>query len=131
PRRVTEFDSMRLRSLLASARAPQSDLNPHLDKLQQLLETAEIVAQREVPGDVVTMNSRVRLKDDRVNDEMVMSLVFPADAVGDTDPAEFCISVLSPLGLSLLGRKAGDVVEGRLRVDELLYQPEAAGDFHL
>jgi regulator of nucleoside diphosphate kinase len=38
---------------------------------------------------------------------------------------------LSPLGLSILGRRTGDIVDGRVRIDELLYQPEAAGDFHL
>jgi regulator of nucleoside diphosphate kinase len=130
-RRLTEFDSVRLRMLLTTARAPRSRLNTYLDQLQQLLETADIVAPRDIPVNVVTMNSRVRLRDDHVEGEMAVSLVFPADAVGDADLERFQVSVLSPLGLSILGRRTGDIVDGRVRIDELLYQPEAAGDFHL
>jgi regulator of nucleoside diphosphate kinase len=128
---LTEFDSMRLRVLLTSARTPGSELNVYLDRLQRLLETADIVAPRDVPRDVVTMNSKVCLKDDRADHDMALSLVFPADAARDADLEKSDISVLSPLGLSLLGRRIGDVVEGRVRIDELLYQPEAAGEFHL
>lgn len=131
PRRVTEFDSMRLRTLLATARTPGSKLNTFLDKLQRLLEAADIVTPRDVPGDVVTMNSRVCLRDDHTDQEMALSLVFPADAARDDDIEQFDVSILSPLGLSLLGRRVGELVEGGIRIHELGYQPEAAGDFHL
>ena len=128
---LTAFDSERLRFLLASARAPGSKLNVYLDRLQRLLELADIVAPREVPGDVVTMNSKVRLKDDQAGRDMALSLVFPADAAQDADPEKFEVSILSPLGLSILGRRIGDAVGSRVRIDGLLYQPEAAGEFHL
>ena len=128
---LTEFDSMRLRVLLTSARTPGSKLNVYLDRLQRLLETADIVAPRDIPRDVVTMNSKVRLKGDHVEHDMALSLVFPADAARDADLEKLDVSILSPLGLSLLGRRIGEVVDGRVRIDELLYQPEAAGEFHL
>jgi regulator of nucleoside diphosphate kinase len=128
---LTEFDSERLRILLASARTPGSKFKVYLDRLQRLLETADIVAPRDVPRDVVTMNSKVRLKGDHAEHDMALSLVFPADAARDSDLEKLDVSVLSPLGLSILGRRIGDVVEGRVRIDELLYQPEAAGQFHL
>lgn len=129
--KITEFDSTRLRRLLASARSPESLVNADLDKLQRLLESAEMVAPEEVPADVVTMNSQVQLKDEDANTEMTLSLVFPADALRDTDFEKMNVSVLTPIGLSILGRRIGDTVEGRIRVHELLYQPEAAGDYHL
>ena len=81
---VTDFDSMRLRALLATARTPGSPVSSHLDRLQRLLEAANTVPSRDVPGDVVTMNSMVRLKDDSGH-EMTVSLVFPADAPRDAD----------------------------------------------
>ncbi|HET9213096.1 MAG TPA: GreA/GreB family elongation factor [Thermoanaerobaculia bacterium] len=63
-----------------------------------------------------------------------MPFVFPHEA----DYKEGRISILAPLGTALLGFRVGDVVEWRmpagtrtLRIEELLYQPEAAGDFHL
>jgi regulator of nucleoside diphosphate kinase len=77
------------------------------------------------------MNSRVLLKDDRTDREMTLSLVFPADAARDGDTGESDVSVLSPLGLSILGRRVGEVVAGRIRIDDVLYQPEASGAFHL
>jgi regulator of nucleoside diphosphate kinase len=129
--KITEFDSMRLRRLLASGRTAGSPINADLDKLQCLLESAETVAPENVPADVVTMNSQVQLKDEEANAEMTLSLVFPADALRDTDFGKMHVSVLTPIGLSILGRRIGDTVEGRIRVHELLYQPEAAGDYHL
>ncbi len=126
---ISEFDSRRLRTLIASIRSAQSPANAHLDKLQRLLEAADTVPPQQVPHDVVTMNSQVRLKDDEKNNEMTLSLVFPLDAIKDKDFEKLNVSVLSPIGLSILGRRVGDVLEGRIRIDDLLYQPEAAGDF--
>jgi regulator of nucleoside diphosphate kinase len=47
-------------------------------------------------------------------------------------------SILAPLGTALLGFRVGDVVDWqmpagtrKLRIDEILYQPEASGDYHL
>jgi regulator of nucleoside diphosphate kinase len=48
------------------------------------------------------------------------------------------LSVLTPLGVRLLGARVGDVIEWpvpsgvrRLRVQRILFQPRAAGDFNL
>jgi len=87
-----------------------------------------------VPPDVITMNSRVRLYDLDADEELIFTLVFPEDA----DPAENKISVLAPIGMAMLGYRVGDTFEwevpagiSRLRVLEILYQPEAAGDYDL
>ncbi|HNS19590.1 MAG TPA: GreA/GreB family elongation factor [Sedimentisphaerales bacterium] len=129
---ITEFDSARLRAMIASIQSPESPSNALLDRLRRLLESAHTVAPQDVPSDVVTMNSQVRLKDNEKNCEMTVSLVFPLDSLKDKkDFDEMNVSVLSPIGLSILGRRVGDTLDGRIRVDRLLYQPEAAGDFHL
>ena len=80
------------------------------------------------------MNSKVRVTDLDTGESRVYTLVFPHDA----DYKEGRISILAPLGTALLGFQAGDVVEWRmpagtrkLRIDEILYQPEAAGHYHL
>ncbi len=130
-RQVTEFDSLRLNTLIADIRSPGTPVSPFLDRLQQVLESACTVAPREVADNVVTMNSQVRLKDHKRKDEMNCSLVFPLDAVKGEDAEKRNVSVLSPMGLSILGRRVGDTIEGRIHVDQMLYQPEAAGDFHL
>jgi regulator of nucleoside diphosphate kinase len=45
---------------------------------------------------------------------------------------------MAPLGMALLGYRKGDIVKWtvpsgvkKLRVDDIIYQPEAAGDYHL
>ena len=88
----------------------------------------------DIPPDVVTMNSRLRLLDLDSGKEMLFTLVFPSDA--DSDQGR--ISILAPLGTAVLGFRRGDTFEWRmpgrvrrLRVEEVLYQPEAAGDYHL
>jgi regulator of nucleoside diphosphate kinase len=80
------------------------------------------------------MNSRVGLVDLDTEEEMVYTLVFPHEA----DITQSKISVLAPIGTAILGYRVGDtltwqVPDGmrRLRVKQILYQPEAAGDYHL
>jgi regulator of nucleoside diphosphate kinase len=65
---------------------------------------------------------------------MVYSLVFPNEA--DIDEGK--ISVLAPVGTAMIGYRVGDVIEWevpsrlrRLKVEEIIYQPEASGDYHL
>lgn len=125
---LTAYDFMRLSGLATPVKTPSNESDNNLEKkLANLLEQAEIVTPWEIPHDVITMNSKVRLKDHATGEEMVLSLVFPKEV----DVEKKSISVLAPIGLSILGRRVGDKVEGRIEVEELLYQPEAAGHFHL
>ena len=127
---VTEEDMQRLSDLVASAERISSRDLPHLRMLKEELEQAQIVSSEEIPGDVVTMNSRVRLKDLDSGRESIYVLVFPRDA----DVAQGRISVLAPIGTAIIGYRAGDMIvwsvpagERRFRLEEILYQPEAAG----
>jgi regulator of nucleoside diphosphate kinase len=92
------------------------------------------VEARAIPHDVVTMSSRVRLKDLGMNEEKVCTLVFPSEA----DLSQQKISVLAPIGTAILGYRIGDTVEWRvpagvkkLRIEEILFQPEAEGHYQL
>lgn len=80
------------------------------------------------------MRSTVRLKDLESGKEMIYSLVFPDEA----DVEQGRISVLAPVGTAMIGYRGGDTIEWevpsglrRLKVEEVLYQPEASGDYHL
>lgn len=130
---ITRFDKARLMRLLRSLDAAQ-EIREELDDLEQELERGTEVESTEVAPDVVTMNSTVRVTDVDANTTHLYTIVFPSDA----DFEKGRISILSPLGTALLGYRAGDVVTWemprgtrRLRIEELVYQPEAAGDFHL
>jgi len=125
--KLTGFDAERLRRLLPGGESTRPSEDAYLERLHRLLETADTVPPEEVPHNVVTMNSQVRLK--KARDEIRVALVFPGDEDRDGDFEPMKVSVLTPIGLAILGRRVGDSVEGRVRIQDLLYQPEAAGHF--
>jgi len=131
---ITEFDKSRLEELIAVAEEFGGHDRKDLESLAEELEKAEVVSPKNVPADVVTMNSKVVLRDLDTSEEMTYTLVFPRDANIDAG----AISVLAPVGTAILGYAKGDVVEWpvpsgvrRIRIEEIVYQPEAAGDYHL
>jgi regulator of nucleoside diphosphate kinase len=117
---VTETDLAMLRRLL-----------PH-DELQRELDRAIVVSPEAVPREVVTMNSRVRYVDESTGEHRLVTIVYPMDA----DASEGKISVLAPVGAALIGLSIGQAIEWdfpdgirrRLRVEDVSYQPESAGN---
>lgn len=132
---ITKTDSERLGNLIEIVRNKNDRANfAYINRLEEELENAEIIAPEHVPPEVVTMRSKIKLKDLDTGKENVYSIVFPAEANLD----EGKISILAPLATALLGYKRGDTVEfkapgrlRRLRIEEILYQPESAGDYNL
>ena len=125
---ISEDDHERLQHMIDSRRRSRRDTD-HLAALEEELGRATIVRGKELPRDVVTMNSRVRVKDLGNGNEFVYQIVFPRDA----DVAENRISILAPIGTGLLGYRAGATLEWpvpagtrRLRIVAVEYQPEAA-----
>jgi regulator of nucleoside diphosphate kinase len=130
---ITEADFDRLKHLLESPRFRTTHA-VLLMALEAELVRGEVVASDRVPDDVVTMHSRVRVRDLDDDEKDTYTLVYPDDA----DINEGKLSVLAPLGTALLGTRVGDVVEfeapagtRRLKIERVLYQPEAAGHLHL
>ena len=132
---ITKPDQERLTRLIEFTRERDDDANrKYLDSLEEELAKAEVVHQQDIPPDVITMRSTVRLKDLDTGREMIYGLVFPTEANYDDGK----ISVLAPIGTAMLGYRLGDVIEWkvpsglrRLKVEKVLYQPESKGDYHL
>ena len=131
---ITEFDRTRLEELIEVAEEFGGRDRRDLETLAEELARAEVVSSKDVPPDVVTMNSKVVLRDIDTSEEMTYVLVFPKDANIDAG----AISILAPVGTAILGYAKGDVIEWpvpsgirRISIEEILYQPEAAGDLHL
>jgi len=129
---ITENDMKRLRELIMVAREFDNGEKKYLKKLEDELDKGEVVNSQDVPNDVITMNSKVCLRNINTQKEIIYWLVFPDDANADQGK----ISILAPIGTALLGYKVGDIIEWRvpagltkLKVEEILYQPEAAGDY--
>lgn len=123
---ITEVDKTRLTNLVAYEQAQE------IFELEHEIERAIVVDPRDVARDVVTMNSRAVLELD--DEEVEVALVYPEDADGSAGK----LSVCSGVGTAILGYKEGDAIDWRtadrtrhIRIGRVLYQPEAAGDFHL
>lgn len=131
---ITDFDLKRLEGLIENASRRSSRDGKHLEELEQELFKADVVPPAGIPPDVITMNSRVCLQDMESGEELVYTLAFPVDA--DVESGK--ISVLAPIGMAMIGYRTGDLITWRvpgglkkLKVKKILYQPEAAGDYHL
>jgi regulator of nucleoside diphosphate kinase len=125
---VTDQDYGRLLELVDQHDSPTSSA------LEDELSRARIVPQREIPEGVVTMNSDVVYEDGASGVRRTVRLVYPRDA----DAALGRVSVMAPIGAALLGLRVGQEIDWevpggarRVRVVEVIYQPEAAGDLAL
>ncbi len=130
---ITAFDKKRLDELIAVAREFGEHARNDLHDLSEELARAKVVEPKKVPPSVVTMNSKVILQNLDTSEELTYCLVFPDEA--DIDSG--AISILAPVGTAILGYGEGDVIEWavpsgktRIRIEKILYQPEASGDFH-
>lgn len=131
---ITSFDRDRLMDLIEGIRAYNKKSNATLDMLEHELIRGTIVDPKEIPPDVVTMNSKVSIVDVDSGKKKTYSLVFPSKAKID----ENRLSILAPLGTALLGYRVGDVIQWDVpsgkktfKITNILYQPEASGNYAL
>ncbi len=127
---ITHEDFRKLKQLLFSETASTLAPNSNLADLKDELELADVVDCTEVPGDVITMNSTVRLRDAKTGELDTYTLVFPNEA----DISQNKLSILAPIGTAILGYRVGDEVRWRVpsgwrrvQVEAVLFQPEREG----
>src|SRR5438045_1083598 len=77
---LSEVDHQRLAALVESSRADCREREDYLASLEGELDQARVVSPGEVPPDVVTMNSAVRLRDLSSGEAVTYTLVYPARA---------------------------------------------------
>ncbi len=131
---ITKTDRKRLeRAIWPSGRKYDRDLPWHVTALQEELNRAKFVDAKNIPPDVVTMNSTVQVRA-AGHDADTYTIVYPGNA--DIDAGR--ISVLSPMGLALLGARVGEEVRWdtpagprRYTLEKIIFQPESARQWEL
>lgn len=126
---ITDQDYHRLTALVSQVEGQWAEV------LEEELGRAHVISQKEISKDVVTMNSRVKFLDEATGQESEMTLVYPQDAKLEAGR----ISILAPVGIALLGLTAGQSIDWKmpngvikkLQVKEVIYQPEASGQWEL
>jgi regulator of nucleoside diphosphate kinase len=120
--------------LIITARQFGSTQSTLLDTLEGELKRATILPPEEIPPYVVTMNTCVRLIDTATAEEMTYTLVFPSDE----DLQQGKLSILSDLGVAIIGFSVGNTVEWQfpeglrsIRIGMVYFQPEATKQYQM
>ena len=129
---LTDLDHVRL-TKLAEARGSAPLPSQVLEPLQDLLTDANVVPSREVGKNIVTVYSQLLVRLPGSAEASQIALCYPNDA----ELTKGFISVLSPMGLALLGLSAGQTAQWRgpngqtisALVESVVFQPEASGDY--
>lgn len=131
-RRINKFDYARLVAL-CTARVKGGDGFPS-DLLRKLLKKSQILEHKSTPPQLVTMNSCVEVLNVQTKERMKLTLVFPDNT--DTDRKK--ISIEDPMAMAVLGHGKGEIVNYAsstgsiwLKIERVIYQPEAAGNYAL
>ena len=126
---IADDDRARLETLLRLLAASDHYQPRSGAALAGELRRAKVVPRAQLPTDVVTMNTTVRMRELVTGEEETYTLVYPDEA----DIEANRLSILAPVGTALLGYRAGDVVEWpvpagitRFRIEEVLFQPRSA-----
>ncbi|HKV65326.1 MAG TPA: nucleoside diphosphate kinase regulator, partial [Rhodanobacteraceae bacterium] len=99
PITLSRLDVERIETLLEN---PALSDSPAAERLRAEFDRADVVEPRDMPADVVSMNSSADCVDEASNKHYTLTLVYPKDA--DADAGR--ISVLAPVGSALLGLRA-------------------------
>ena len=126
---LSEQDLRRLETMLEH----QSKLTPTMEHLEDELARAQIVAPKDVPVNVVSMNARVLVTIAPAIEPTEITLVYPHDFRGDKGQ----VNILAPVGAAILGLAEGQEIEWpqpdghtmKVKIEKVLYQPEREGDY--
>lgn len=131
---ITKKDYTRIHEAIMNAKQSNSIKKEEAEKLLTELHSAKVVKSEEIPGDVVTMNSIVKFHFENNQKEMQFQIVYPSQA----DFKNGKVSIFSPVAAALIGYGVNDEIDWivpsgmtKIIIDEIIYQPEAAGDFDL
>ncbi|AYA02303.1 nucleoside diphosphate kinase regulator [Acinetobacter sp. WCHAc010034] len=126
---LSEQDLHRLETMLEH----QSKLTPTMEHLEEELARAEVVAPKDVPANVVSMNATVLITIAPAVEPMEITLVYPHEFRGGKGQ----VNVLAPVGAAILGLSEGQEIEWpqpdghtmKVRIEKVLYQPEREGNY--
>ena len=129
---ITGQDYKRLQALFRSVKTSHRQACNALIRLEKAVNQAIITLPAYIPSNVVTIYSRFVLRDLSTGSVSEYTLVFP----GGADIEKRKISILAPLGATVIGHMIGDTIDyeapiGILtyRIESIVHQPETDGEF--
>jgi len=102
-----EFGDIAENSEYDDAKNEQAMLEHRIAMLEERLSNSRVIGEDEISKDVVSVGTKVRLRDLDANETIEYHIVGSAEA----NPAEHKLSNESPVGKAILGHKKGETVE--------------------
>lgn len=131
---INQNDSVRIKQLVSDSKNQRKYQTKEVFNLLKEIEKGNSYVPEKIPPQVVTMNSIVRVRYLDTNRTADLQIVYPDQA----DIKKGKLSIFAPIATALLGYQKGDQIEWEvpkgiitLLIEDILYQPEQAGDYHL
>jgi transcription elongation factor GreA len=102
-----EFGDIAENAEYDDAKNEQARLEHRIATLEERLRAARVIEKKEISKEVVSVGSRVRLRDVDAKTTVEYRIVGSAEA----NPMENKLSNESPVGRAILGKKKGEIVE--------------------
>ncbi len=130
--KITSTDYVKICNLINYSEKYKTEDILNITVLRNEIFMAEKVDPREISPEIVTMNTQVEVIDLSSNASMQLKLVYPNEANFKNGN----VSVLSLLGSALLGYGSGCEIsfdapfgKKKMKINKIIYQPEANGEF--
>jgi transcription elongation factor GreA len=101
-----------------AAKEEQTHLEMKINKIENILSRVKVLAPEDMPDGEVFVLANVKVKDITNKEEITYTLVSPEEADFEQDK----ISVVSPIGKALLGKKVGDCIEVDVPIGKMKYK---------
>ena len=101
-----------------AAKEEQTHLEMKINKIENILSRVKVLAPEDMPDGEVFVLANVKVKDIANKEEITYTLVSPEEADFEQDK----ISVVSPIGKAMLGKKVGDRIEVDVPIGKMKYE---------
>ncbi len=128
---ITKYDYERIQNILANI--DTSEYERQIKKLKEIFKSAKLIDPKKIKSTIITMNTKFKLKNLGNGYKKECVLVFPEDS----DKKNNKISIFDEIGSELFAHEVGDVIhfnsteDAYYLIEDIIYQPEAAGDYNL
>jgi regulator of nucleoside diphosphate kinase len=130
---ITKSDYQQLKTMVFQERRKLQEALWNLDLFESVIANSDKVESEAITSNFVTMGSKVKVYDMETGKTRIVEVTYPQDS----DSRNFKVSVLSDLGTAILGHSIGTMIyynssvgKKKMRIDEILFQPEAYGVYN-
>lgn len=117
-KKAISFGDITENSEYEDAKNEQAFIEGRIATLEKMLRNARIMEKNNQESSVVSLGSRVKIRDMEYEEDLEYTIVGTAEA----DPSNYLISNESPVGQAILGKSEGEEVEVKVPAGIIKYK---------